>query len=222
MGTRFRRFFVTGLIAIIPLAVTLFLLSWIFNKLDKLSPLLTQALIALGVPLPPGFRIPGLGIIFTAALLLLVGALVTTFIGRTIVNWGETLLEKIPFVRTIYGGVKQVVVAVTSQKSAFRQVVMVEYPRKGIFSLGFVTCEGSGEVQEADQRHMVYVFIPTTPNPTSGLLILVPQDELIPLSMTVEEGIKLVMSGGLLSPEPTLALQAKSSQDPSKEESQAS
>lgn len=196
-----RRIFITGLLASIPLAVTLALLSWVFAKLDRISPLLTKALIAMGLPLPPGYRIPGLGLVVTIILVLAIGLFTTTFIGRRIVEWAERLFNKIPFVRTIYGGVKQVVESIASQRATtFRQVVMVEYPRKGVYSLGFVTCSSVGEVQDADERHLINVFIPTTPNPTSGMLIIVPQEDIINLSMTVEEGIKLIMSGGILAP----------------------
>lgn len=196
-----RRIFITGLLASIPLVVTLALLSWVFTKLDRISPLLTKGLIALDLPLPPGYRIPGLGIVVTIVLVLLIGIFTTTFFGRRIVDWAERLLDKIPFVRTIYGGVKQVVDAIASQRATtFRQVVMVEYPRKGIYSLGFVTCASVGEVQNADESHLINIFIPTTPNPTSGMLIIVPQEDLVYLSMTVEEGIKLIMSGGILAP----------------------
>lgn len=201
MRTRIRRIFIAGLLASIPLIVTVVLLSWIFSKLDRLSPLVTKSLIALGLKLPPGFRIPGLGIVFSIVLVLVIGIFTTSFVGSRIVEWGERILDKIPLVRTIYGGVKQVVQAVASQQTAtFRQVVMVEYPRKGLFSLGFITCSSVGEVQDADERHLINVFIPTTPNPTSGMLIIAPEEEITYLTMTVEEGIKLIMSGGILAP----------------------
>ena len=226
MFYRFRRIFVTGLLASIPLVVTFFLLSWLFTKLDGLSPLLTRGLIALGLPLTPGFRIPGLGLVFTIALVFIVGAVITTFVGRRIVEMGERIVEKIPLVRTIYGGAKQVVDAVASQRGvAFNKVVMVEYPRKGIYSIGFTTCDSEGEIQESSERHLVNVFIPTTPNPTSGLLIVIPEEDAVALSMTVEEGVKFVMSGGLLTPEaykstkpkaaPTLLQSSQVSKQPS-------
>jgi uncharacterized membrane protein len=202
-----RRVFITGLLASIPLVVTLALLSWVFTKLDRISPALTQALIVLGLPLPPGYRIPGLGLLVTIILVFLIGLFTTTFVGRRIVDWGECILEKIPLVRTIYGGVKQVVESVASQQTTtFRQVVMVEYPRQGLYSLGFITCASKGEVQDADERHLINVFIPTTPNPTSGMLIILPQEDIIYLSMTVEEGIKLIMSGGILAPKEHLSV----------------
>lgn len=210
MFPRIRRIFITGLLATVPLAVTVFLLSWLFTKLDRLSPLLTSSLIAIGLPLPAGFRIPGLGILATAILIFVVGFITTTFVGGTIVTWGEKVLEKIPLVRTVYGGAKQVVEAVASQQAVtFNQVVMVEYPRKGLYSLAFVTRESSGEVQQVDDRHLIYLFVPTTPNPTSGMLIAIPKEDVFPLSMTVEEGIKLVMSGGLLEPKSPLSSPAR-------------
>lgn len=181
MFPRIRRIFITGLLATIPLAVTIFLLSWLFTKLDRLSPLLTQSLIALGLPLPAGFRIPGLGILFTVILIFVVGVITTTFVGGTIVTWGEKVLKKIPLVRSVYGGAKQVVEAVASQQTvAFNKVVMVEYPRKGLYSLAFVTRESSGEIQQVDDRHLIYLFVPTTPNPTSGMLIAIPEEDVFP------------------------------------------
>lgn len=205
-----RRIFITGLLASIPLVVTLALLSWVFTKLDRISPTLTKALIEMGLPLPPGYRIPGLGIVVTIVLVFCIGFFTTTFIGRRIVEWAEDLFDKIPLVRTIYGGVKQIVEAVASQQAqTFRQVVMVEYPRQGLYSLGFVTCESKGEVQDADERHLINVFIPTTPNPTSGMLIVVPQEDIIHLTMTVEEGIKLIMSGGILTPKTPMSIPQK-------------
>lgn len=212
MRHHIRRIFITGLLASIPLVVTLALLSWVFTKLDRISPALTRTLIALGLPLPPGYRVPGLGIVVTIILVFIIGLFTTTFVGRRIVEWGEQMLDKIPLVRTIYGGVKQVVDAVASQQTTtFRQVVMVEYPRKGLYSLGFITCASKGEVQDADERHLINVFVPTTPNPTSGMLIILPQEDIIHLSMTVEEGLKLIMSGGILAPKmPVSAPQKKS------------
>lgn len=203
MRHRLRRIFITGLLASFPLVVTLFLLSWLFNKLDRLSPLVTHGLIALGLPLRPGFRIPGLGILFTIGLIFIVGLSTTTLVGRWIVQLAERLMNKISILRTIYGSAKQAVDAVGTKQTLFRQVVVVEFPRRDLFSVGFITCDYVGELQETDKRRLVYVFIPSTPIPLGGFLIVVPWEEVIPLSMTTEDGMKLIMSGGILSPEAT-------------------
>ncbi len=111
------------------------------------------------------------------------------------------MVEKIPLVRSLYSGAKQIIEAVTnSQVDTFSKVVMIEYPRKGLYSLGFITCEAKGEIQKNTDDFVINVFVPTTPNPTSGMLVFVSKKDVIPLSMTVEEGIKLVVSGGIVTP----------------------
>jgi uncharacterized membrane protein len=129
------------------------------------------------------------------------GLIVTNVIGRKTIQLGEKLLSKVPLVWNIYHSSKQLMESISvSGKKAFRQVVLVEYPRKGIYTLGFLTSDARGEVQMVTEKETVNIFVPTTPNPTSGVLIVVPKGDLIPLSMSIEEGIKVVVSGGMVVP----------------------
>jgi uncharacterized membrane protein len=199
--SKIRNIFLAGLVAIIPIAFTLFLLTWIFKKLDKLSPAVTDLLILLGAPIPHGFKIPGIGIVATILVIFFVGILIKSVVGKELMALGEYFLDKIPFIRSVYNGIKQILEGIAiSNKNAFKQVVMIEYPRKGLYSLGFLTCDSKGEIQEKTDKDIVNVFIPTTPNPTSGFLLLVPKEDIIPLSMTAEEAIKLIVSGGIVTP----------------------
>jgi uncharacterized membrane protein len=147
------------------------------------------------------FYIPGLGLILVVIIILVVGILTRNFIGRKIVRFGENIVNRIPFVRSLYMGVKQLVEAFFIQKNdAFKRVALLEYPRRGAYVLGFITGESKGEVQIKTDKKMINVFVPTTPNPTSGFYILIPEDDLIILNMTVEDAFKLIISGGIFSP----------------------
>ena len=199
---KLQNLFIAGLLVLLPISITVFILTFIFQKLDNLlSPAFVKLLILLGLPFREGQFIPGLGFVATTIIIIFTGLITKNILGRKLFSLGEIMVERIPVARSIYSGAKQIIDTVSkSQLDAFNKVVMVEYPRRGLFSLGFVTCEARGEIQENTEANVVNVFIPTTPNPTSGLLIFVPKEDLIPLSMTVEEGIKLVVSGGIVTP----------------------
>ena len=146
----------------------------------------------------------------TLLIVLIVGWLTTNFFGKKVFQIGELLIEKIPFVRRIYKGSKQVVSSIAeADTSAFRKVVLIEFPRRGLLAIGFVTGESRGEVQELTRENMLNVFVPTMPNPTSGFLIFSPLEELTEVSMTIEEGIKYVVSGGLVAPPVLKIIEAK-------------
>ena len=146
----------------------------------------------------------------TLLIILTVGWLTTSFFGKKIFKIGETLVEKIPFVRRIYTGSKQVVISIAqADTSAFRKVVLLEFPRRGLLAIGFVTGESRGEVQRLTQENMFNVFVPTMPNPTSGFLIFAPANELTEVSMSIEEGIKYVVSGGIVTPPGLKVIEAK-------------
>ncbi len=200
--TKLQNLFIAGLLVLLPISITVFILTFIFQKLDNLlSPVFVKLLILLGLPLREGQFIPGLGFVATIIIIVFTGLITKNILGRKLFSIGEIIVERIPVARSIYSGAKQIIDAVSkSQLEAFSKVVMVEYPRRGLFSLGFVTCKARGEIQENTKENVLNVFIPTTPNPTSGLLIFVPKEDIIPLSMTVEEGIKLVVSGGIVTP----------------------
>lgn len=137
----------------------------------------------------------------TVAIIFLIGALATNIFGRELVKLGEKILNKIPVVRSIYTGTKQVVQTILdAQIETFSKVVMVEFPRKGLWAIGFITCENRGEIQHLTGQEVLNVFVPTTPNPTSGFLVFAPKDQIIELSMTIEEGLKFAISGGIVSP----------------------
>lgn len=202
LKNRLRNYFITGLLITLPIAFTIFILNFLFRILDgSLSPMFTRLLILAGAPIKEGYRIPGLGVFMTLVIIFLVGVVTTNVMGAKLLQLGEKILDRIPVVRNIYTGAKQIVttIAATDTK-AFSEVVMVEFPRKGIWSLGFITSKTRGEVQEITDEEVVNIFIPTTPNPTSGFLIFVPRKDTSPLHMTVEEGIKMVISCGIVTP----------------------
>lgn len=207
---RIRNVFITGLLITLPIALTWFILQFLLNNFDALSPVFTNILIQLGAPIPEGYRIPFLGLVVTLLIVLIVGWLTTNFFGKKVFQIGELLIEKIPFVRRVYKGSKQVVSSIAeADTSAFRKVVLIEFPRRGLLAIGFVTGESRGEVQELTRENMLNVFVPTMPNPTSGFLIFSPLEELTEVSMTIEEGIKYVVSGGLVAPPVLKIIEAK-------------
>ncbi len=200
---RIRNIFITGILITVPVAFTLFILNFLFKLLDDLVvPWFIKTLIEIGTPLPENFRLPGLGLILIVLLIFVIGVLTKSFLGGKLVQLGEMIVDRIPVVRTLYTGAKQVVTTIAeADTKAFRKVVLVEFPRKGIYSVGFITGTTKGEVQELTDANLVNVFVPTTPNPTSGFLVFVPNEDIIDLTMTVEDGIKFIISVGIVTPE---------------------
>ena len=199
---RLRNVFLTGFLVTLPIALTVFILNFLFKSLDALSPIFTHWLIVLGAPLPDGYRVPFLGVIMTFVIVFFVGALTTNIFGKKLLQFWEGIVEKIPFVRRIYKGTKQVVSSfATMDTKSFTKVVLVEFPRKGAYAIAFVTGKTRGELQRLTSDNHVNIFIPTTPNPTSGFVIFTDPSEITELDMTVEEGIKYVISGGIVTPE---------------------
>jgi uncharacterized membrane protein len=195
---RLRAYFLTGVIVTAPIAITIYLV-WLFVSFldDQVGSLLpTQYNPETYLP----FSVPGLGLLIMLVFLTLVGMVAAGFAGRTLVRLGERLLSRMPVVRSVYSTLKQIFETVLAQSSrSFREVVLVEYPRRGLGAIGFVTGPTGGEIQARSDEELVNVFLPTTPNPTSGFLLFVPKKDLIHLNMSIEEGIKLVISGGLVS-----------------------
>lgn len=200
---RLRNIFITGILITVPVAFTLFILNFLFKLLDNLVvPWFIKTLIRIGTPIPEDFRLPGLGLILIVLLIFVIGVLTQSFLGGKLVKLGEMIVDRIPVVRSIYTGAKQVVTTIAkADTKAFRKVVLVEFPRKGIYSLGFITGTTEGEVQELTNAKLVNVFVPTTPNPTSGFLVFVANEEIIELTMTIEDGIKFIISVGIVTPE---------------------
>src|SRR5918995_6917688 len=196
---RLRAYFLTGVIVTAPISITIFLVWQFLTFLDTHVAGLLPARYNPETYLP--FSLPGLGLLLMLAFLTLVGMLTAGLAGRTLVRMGERLLSRMPVVRGVYGTLKQILETVLAQKSrSFREVVLIEYPRRGIGAIGFVTGPTRGEIQARTEEDMVNVFLPTTPNPTSGFLLFVPKSDLIHLDMTIEEGIKMVISGGIVAP----------------------
>jgi len=199
---RIRNIFITGLLITLPIALTYFILQFLFKNLDALSPVFTKVLIDMGAPIPEGYRIPALGLVITLLIVLAVGWFTTNFFGKQMNNLGENLVEKIPFVRKIYKGSKQVVQSIAhADTTAFRKVVLLEFPRRGMLAIGFVTGSARGEVQEYTREDVLSVFVPTMPNPTSGFLVFAPPEDLTEINMSIEDGIKYVVSGGIVDTE---------------------
>jgi uncharacterized membrane protein len=162
----------------------------------------TDWLILLGAPLPEGYRIPFLGMIITFSIVFFIGALTNNIFGKKILQFWENIVERIPFVRPIYKGTKQVVASFASiDVKAFTKVILIEFPRKGAYAIAFVTGKTEGELQRLMGNNHLKIFIPTTPNPTSGFIVFADPSEIIELNMTIEEGIKYAVSGGIVNPE---------------------
>lgn len=207
---RIRNIFITGLLITLPIALTYFILQFLFKNLDALSPVFTQVLIDMGAPIPEGYRIPALGLVITLLIVLAVGWFTTNFFGKQMINLGESLVGKIPFVRKIYKGSKQVVQSIAhADTTAFRKVVLLEFPRRGMLAIGFVTGSARGEVQEYTREDVLNVFVPTMPNPTSGFLVFAPPEDLTEIDMSIEDGIKYVVSGGIVDTERLKLIDAK-------------
>lgn len=194
-----RGYFLAGVLITAPIGIT-FYLAWLFiNWVDNQITPMIPATYNPETYLP--FSIPGLGLLVVGVVLTLIGALTAGMLGRLWVRLSEQMLARMPVIRGVYGAIKQIFETVLAQKSeAFRQVVLFEYPRRGSWAIGFITGKTEGEVQHLTSEDVVNVFLPTTPNPTSGYLLFIPRRELVVLSMTVEEGIKMVVSGGIVTP----------------------
>jgi len=196
---RLRAYFLAGILITAPISIT-FYLAWLFiNFVDgKVTPLIPLKYHP-ETYLP--FSMPGLGLLIVVVSLTLIGALTAGFVGRMYLRLSEHLLNRMPVIRGIYGAIKQILETVLAQQSnAFREAVMIEYPRRGIWAIGFITGRTKGEVQNLTEEECINIFLPTTPNPTSGFLLFVPKKELIPLTMSVEEALKMVISGGIVTP----------------------
>lgn len=205
---RIRAYFFAGILVIAPISITLYLAWILINFVDSTVSKVLPAKYNPETYLP--FSVPGLGLVIAFILITLVGAFTAGYLGKFFVKLGETIVNKMPFIRNIYGAVKQIFETIfTGQSNAFRKVVLFEYPRKGTWAMGFITGTTKGEVQNITKDEVINVFLPTTPNPTSGYLLFVPKQDLIPLAMTIEEGIKMIVSGGIITPE--LANSKKSS-----------
>ena len=193
-----RRYLLAGLVVWLPILATFGILSFIVDLLDQTLSLIPKAYQPEKLF---GLRIPGFGVLLSLLLLLITGIVATNFLGQRLVLWSESILERIPLVRSIYNASKQVIQAIFSTNSqAFRKVLLVEYPRKGMWSIAFQTGAGSQLINEDLGTEMLSIFIPTTPNPTSGFLMMIPKSEVREISMTIDEALKFIISLGMMQP----------------------
>ncbi|HSD95772.1 MAG TPA: DUF502 domain-containing protein [Sulfuricaulis sp.] len=199
MMAALRRYLMAGLLVWVPLGVTLLIVAFLVDLMDQTLRLLPQSIQPENIL---GFRIPGLGAVLTAVIVFVTGMIVTNLFGMQLFSIGERILQRIPLVRSIYASVKQVTESMFSSGKSFRKVVLVEYPRKGMWSLAFQTGTGAEEVRDKTGRDVTNVFIPTTPNPTSGFFLMVPREDVIELDMSVDDGLKMLLSVGVVVPEP--------------------
>ncbi len=197
--SRLRIYFLTGVIVTAPIALTIYLTWQVIHWVDSQAIPLLPAKYNPENYLP--FSLPGLGLVMMFVVLTFVGFLTANIFGRTLLKTGERLVGRMPVVRTVYGALKQVLETVLSQSSnSFRQAVLVEYPRRGIWTVAFVTSDTEGEVARRLDDDMVNIYVPTTPNPTSGFLLMVPRRDLIFLDMPVEDAAKFIISIGVIAP----------------------
>ena len=195
-----RRYFFTGVAVTAPIGITVYLSILFINFIDSNVKNLVPTRYNPDTYLP--FNIPGTGLVVAIFLLIIIGFFTAGFFGRFFVRVGENIINKLPIVRSIYNALKQIFQTILGSSSkAFREVVLIQYPRKDLWAVAFITSETKGEVKAKLKNKSVNVFLPTTPNPTSGFLLFVPSKDLIRLKMNVEEGMKLVISGGIITPE---------------------
>ena len=198
-----RASFLTGLVIVAPALLTVWLITTFVEFVDsRVMPLIPQRIFPSEIT---GINIPGLGVLIFLVFTLVVGWLAKGYIGRSLIQWSEDLVARMPVVRSIYNGLKQIAETVfASGNNSFKKACLVEYPRKGIWAMAFISTDAKGEVagKIGNGEKLISVFLPTTPNPTSGFLLFVPQSDITVLDMTVEDAAKLIISAGLVVPDP--------------------
>jgi uncharacterized membrane protein len=192
-----RRYLVAGVLVWLPILATIWVVSFMLHIMDRTLLLLPAAYRPEAVV---GFALPGLGALFALVVLLLTGLLVTNLIGRRLIVWGEDLLNRIPVVRSVYGGVKSFAESVFSQSNSFRKVVMVEYPRAGAWSIGFMTSENMPEISQRLGEQHVCVYISSALNATAGYLVVLPRSQVVELDMSVDAAMKMIITCGVVVP----------------------
>jgi uncharacterized membrane protein len=195
---RIRRIIVAGLLVWLPLGITIFIIRLLLDLLGQTYKIIPEFLRPESIL---GFSIPGFEILLALVIIFATGLIAANFIGKSLVGWWESFLDKIPLVRNIYSPLKKFSELILSdQTQSFSKVLLIEYPRKGLYSLCFQTSKNLGEIEKKSGRDVVCVFVPTTPNPTSGLILMVPQEDVIELDMSVEDGLKMIISLGVVVP----------------------
>lgn len=204
--TKLRGWLFSGILVVAPLMITFYIIWLLMDTMDGLVKSLVPTKTDMFARF---FAIPGFGFVLAMLVLIIIGALAKGVAGSFFIRKGEQVVHKLPFIRSLYAGVKQVFEAFFGSNSpSFRQVGMIEYPRRGVWSLCFVTGATVGEVQDKTSHDVVNVFVPTTPNPTSGFLLFLPKEDVLILDMKVDEGLKMVISAGIVTPMPKAATEA--------------
>lgn len=200
LGAKIRAYFFTGVLVTAPVAITFYMaykiVMWIDRSVSQIIP--PEWFSRYNIPV----TVPGLGVVILIASMILIGMFAAGFVGRFFLHLGDWIVRKLPVISSVYSLLKQVFETFFStQNQSFNKCVLLEYPRKGLWVIGFVSGETKGEVKKKVQDELLSVFVPTTPNPTSGFLIFVPKKDTLPLNMTVEEGLKYIISCGIVEPE---------------------
>lgn len=203
--SRLRTLLIGGLLILAPAYLTVYVLVVLFHFMDGIFAPIIDRTLSLVLE-RPGTHVPGLGILLTLLVILFLGWLSTGVVGRRIIHAVESFIRRIPVAKSVYGATKGVLEAISrDQADAFKRVVLVEYPRLGTYGIGFVTGNAARWGSDPHSEELIPVFVPTTPNPTSGYLLLVPERELIDCPISIEEGVRMIVSGGILQPEMILA-----------------
>lgn len=205
-GWSLRRYLVAGVLVWLPVLATVWVITFIVQLTDRTLLLLPEQYRPEALV---GFPLPGLGIVFAFLILFITGLLVTNLVGRRLVQYWDGLMRRIPLVRSIHGGVKSFAESVFNQNNSFRTVVMFQYPREGIWSIGFVTADNMHEVTEKTGVQHVCIYVPTTPNPTSGFIIMLPKEDVVELEMSVDAAMRLIVTCGVVAPPPPAHAQAR-------------
>ena len=193
-----KRYFFTGLLISAPIGATIYITIFIVEFIAGLVP---QRFNPNGLlPEIIGYEIPGLELIIAFLSFILIGLIFSTLFGKAILGYFDNLITRIPFAGNVYKAIKQITETFSNADAAYQKVVLIEYPRKDIYAIGFMTGETKGEIKDRKKIDMVNVFVPTTPNPTSGFLLFVPKEDAVELDMSVEDAIKLVVSAGMVVP----------------------
>lgn len=197
-----RNNFLTGIVLATPLAVTIALIWSFIGFVDRVVKPAIPERFNPETYLPGDFTIPGLGLALAVVMLTVLGALARNFFGRSLINMGENLISSVPLVRNVYNALKQIMETVfNGKKNSFKEVVLIEYPMKGLYVVAFVSAEGQGALKEEISDDVIALFVPTTPNPTSGFLLYTPRSNTISIDMSVEEAAKLIISFGMVTPD---------------------
>jgi len=208
----FKRYFITGLLIWVPLVITAWVLSMIISAMDQSLLLLPEAVHPIHLL---GFDIPGAGTVLTLLVILITGLLAANFIGQKLVGWWEQLLARIPVVNSLYNAVKQVSDTILSPNgNAFRKALLVQYPRQGSWTIAFLTGKPGGDVANHLDGNYVSVYVPTTPNPTSGFFLMMPAEDVVELKMSVDEALKYIVSMGVVPPTPKSARRRGKAEQP--------